>query len=223
MSNNSKYLARLRARLRARAADSAPQHLQAQDDGEGDMADGRLSWDRERRPRPQGQRSARMVRIDHESGDDALAIIEAKRGKEYPLKTNSGGIDAILTDCPDRTRVNYQEVKTSKSPKLADRNARAQEFGGLSGTIHPSSCARAGAYEFGRLTRHKAQQERRQATRRVVCGARRHRDGQPCQAKSEPGKLRCRFHGGRSTGPRTPEGKIRSLANLRQYARNVTE
>lgn len=64
MSNNSKYLARLRARLRARAADSAPQHLQAQDDGEGDMADGRLSWDRERRPRPQGQRSARMVRID---------------------------------------------------------------------------------------------------------------------------------------------------------------
>ncbi|WP_374607268.1 HGGxSTG domain-containing protein [Thermomonas sp.] len=52
---------------------------------------------------------------------------------------------------------------------------------------------------------------------RVQCGATRHRDGQPCQAKSEPGKRRCRFHGGRSTGPRTPEGKARSLANLRQF------
>lgn len=55
-----------------------------------------------------------------------------------------------------------------------------------------------------------------QARERVTCGARRHRDGQPCQALSEPGKRRCRFHGGRSTGPRTPEGKARALANLRQ-------
>lgn len=50
---------------------------------------------------------------------------------------------------------------------------------------------------------------------RVKCGAKRHRDGQPCKALSEPGKRRCRFHGGRSTGPRTPEGKARALANLR--------
>jgi hypothetical protein len=50
----------------------------------------------------------------------------------------------------------------------------------------------------------------------VPCGAKRHRDGQPCQALSEPGKERCRFHGGRSTGPRTPEGKERALANLRR-------
>jgi len=54
------------------------------------------------------------------------------------------------------------------------------------------------------------------STARVPCGAKRHRDGQPCQAKSEPGKRRCRFHGGRSTGPKTPEGKARALANLRQ-------
>ncbi|MDE2406856.1 MAG: hypothetical protein KGL91_03215 [Xanthomonadaceae bacterium] len=52
---------------------------------------------------------------------------------------------------------------------------------------------------------------------RVQCGATRHRDGQPCQAKSEPGKRRCRFHGGRSTGPKTEAGKARALANLRQY------
>lgn len=55
----------------------------------------------------------------------------------------------------------------------------------------------------------------------MVCGAKRHRDGQPCKAMSEPGKRRCRFHGGRSTGPRTSEGKARALANLRQHWNRV--
>ncbi len=47
------------------------------------------------------------------------------------------------------------------------------------------------------------------------CGART-RAGCPCQAPAIRGKLRCRMHGGRSTGPRTPEG----LARLRS-ARTV--
>lgn len=51
---------------------------------------------------------------------------------------------------------------------------------------------------------------------RVVCGATRHRDGQPCEALSVPGRRRCRFHGGASTGPRTAEGKARVTANLRK-------
>ena len=51
--------------------------------------------------------------------------------------------------------------------------------------------------------------------KRVPCGATRHSDGQPCEALSEPGKKRCKFHGGCSTGPKTPEGKAKSLANLR--------
>lgn len=51
---------------------------------------------------------------------------------------------------------------------------------------------------------------------RIVCGARRRRDGQPCEALSVPGKRRCKWHGGCSTGPRTAEGKARALANLRQ-------
>ncbi len=42
------------------------------------------------------------------------------------------------------------------------------------------------------------------------CGART-RAGCPCQAPAIRGKLRCRLHGGRSTGPRTPEGR----ANIR--------
>lgn len=49
---------------------------------------------------------------------------------------------------------------------------------------------------------------KRAATSRVICGAKT-RKGTPCRAKSEPGRNRCRFHGGKSTGPRTPEGRER--------------
>ena len=58
--------------------------------------------------------------------------------------------------------------------------------------------------------------------RRVRCGARRRRDGRPCQALSVPGKRRCRWHGGCSTGARTPEGRARSLRNLRQFSAPLT-
>jgi hypothetical protein len=43
------------------------------------------------------------------------------------------------------------------------------------------------------------------------CGART-RAGCPCRAPAIRGKLRCRMHGGRSTGPRTPEGRARVAA-----------
>ncbi|HVC60275.1 MAG TPA: HGGxSTG domain-containing protein [Acetobacteraceae bacterium] len=43
------------------------------------------------------------------------------------------------------------------------------------------------------------------------CGART-RAGCPCRAPAIRGKLRCRMHGGRSTGPRTTEGRARIAA-----------
>ncbi len=55
---------------------------------------------------------------------------------------------------------------------------------------------------------------------RPLCGAMT-RAGIPCQAravwdtdKDKPRNGRCRMHGGLSTGPRTPEGKRRSLDAL---------
>lgn len=53
-----------------------------------------------------------------------------------------------------------------------------------------------------------------------VCGAR-NRKGNPCAIrlavhKCKNGRLRCKYHGGLSTGPRTPEGKARSLAAMRE-------
>ena len=46
-----------------------------------------------------------------------------------------------------------------------------------------------------------------------VCRAK-NRKGEPCKIRREVfrcknGKLRCRYHGGLSTGPKTPEGKER--------------
>ena len=58
---------------------------------------------------------------------------------------------------------------------------------------------------------------------RVICGARRRRDGKPCQGPSVPGKRRCKWNGGASTGTRTDEGRARSIANLRQYCDRETE
>jgi hypothetical protein len=52
------------------------------------------------------------------------------------------------------------------------------------------------------------------STPRVTCGARRRSDGEPCQALSVPGRRRCKWHGGMSTGPRSAEGKLRVAANL---------
>jgi hypothetical protein len=46
---------------------------------------------------------------------------------------------------------------------------------------------------------------------RPRCGAKT-RAGGACKAPSVHGKARCRMHGGCSTGPKTPEGKARSLA-----------
>lgn len=46
---------------------------------------------------------------------------------------------------------------------------------------------------------------------RVRCGAKT-RKGTPCRLLSEPGKRRCNYHGGKSTGPRTAAGRARISA-----------
>lgn len=59
--------------------------------------------------------------------------------------------------------------------------------------------------ELKRLT----ERAKKQAARlRVPCLAKT-RKGRPCKLMSEAGRSRCKFHGGMSTGPRTPEGKAR--------------
>ncbi|WP_426034037.1 HGGxSTG domain-containing protein [Cypionkella sp. TWP1-2-1b2] len=69
------------------------------------------------------------------------------------------------------------------------------------------------------LARRKQREAHHIATRRVICGAKTRKGGQ-CRNKSEPGKRRCKFHGGKSTGAKTPEGLARiAEAQRRRWAR----
>lgn len=68
------------------------------------------------------------------------------------------------------------------------------------------------AVELKRLSDNAAIKRARE---RVRCGAKT-RKGHPCRLLSEAGKRRCKFHGGMSTGPRTPEGRARIAEAQRQ-------
>ena len=45
------------------------------------------------------------------------------------------------------------------------------------------------------------------------------RRGTPCQNPAIGGRTRCKLHGGRSTGPRTAEGKARVAAAHKKHGR----
>lgn len=65
------------------------------------------------------------------------------------------------------------------------------------------------------LAAWRARHAARQARVRRICGAKT-RKGTPCRCLSEPGKRRCKFHGGKSTGAKTPEGRERIAEAQRQ-------
>ena len=68
--------------------------------------------------------------------------------------------------------------------------------------------------ECARASKMLAQRE---ARRQVRCNAKT-RKGTPCKVLSEPGKRRCKFHGGLSTGPKTVEGRTNiSKAQKRRW------
>lgn len=181
----------------------------------------------------QRSRRKRYPRIDYYPSAEALELVRANLGDYYPDNILSGVIDRIVIEWAEangqRAGIKYGEVEKPMTAATAAGVCRpvragAYESGDGLPEFLPSSRTRGGANDSGEglppwieswLTKSHA----RDAAKRVTCGARRHRDGQPCKAKSEPGKLRCKWHGGRSTGPRTDEGKARALANLKQNRR----
>ncbi len=56
-----------------------------------------------------------------------------------------------------------------------------------------------------------------------LCGAQGKRSGLPCGGPAMVGKNRCRFHGGRSTGPNTVEGKAKIAARSYKHGRYTKE
>lgn len=50
----------------------------------------------------------------------------------------------------------------------------------------------------------------------MTCGAKAKSSGQPCKSTQIFRNGRCRFHGGLSTGPKSGEGKMAALGNLKR-------
>ena len=147
--------------------------------------------------------------VDYMPGKEALAVFAYCQAQQRPVSeagTNSSVLHAIVCEWAELTGINNQcfqaPMTSGQPPELVDASTRAR----MSSGEVPDWLLRSMA---------KTENGTKQG-RRVICGAMRHRDGQPCQAQGEPGKKRCRFHGRRSTGPRTEEGKAKSLANLRR-------
>lgn len=65
---------------------------------------------------------------------------------------------------------------------------------------------------------HEVAAANRAARNRPLCGEKcgaKTRKGTPCQCKALANG-RCKYHGGKSTGPKTEEGKTRAARNLRR-------
>ena len=82
--------------------------------------------------------------------------------------------------------------------------------------------ARLDAEVEAKLAGLREREAARAARRRVVCWART-RKGQTCRLLSEPGRQRCKFHGGKSTGPRTVEGRATIAEAQRRWAALTAE
>lgn len=101
-------------------------------------------------------------------------------------------------------------------PTMPNQYARA---GGWSVTPRPNLGEWAEAKLATDLAALAEREAARAARRRVRCKAQTRKE-KPCRNMSEPGKRRCKFHGGRSTGPKTAEGRERiAEAQRKRWAR----
>lgn len=170
----------------------------------------------------QRARRERRPRIDYYPSPDALALITSRRTRYGSTNNNSGILDTIIAEWAALAGLKQSEIDKpkcqAKPPELCEHSARTRMTSGIVDTATPELLPQSRARARARIT---SVPENKTEQARVICGARRRRDGQPCQALSVQGKRRCRWHGGCSTGPRTADGRVRSLANLRQYAGGV--
>jgi len=56
----------------------------------------------------------------------------------------------------------------------------------------------------------------------LQCSAQSKRTGLQCKAPAISGKSKCRFHGGKSTGPKTPEGRQRCAQARTAHGRETS-
>jgi hypothetical protein len=189
----------------------------------------------------QRARRARRPRIDYYPNPDALAAIEARRSRYYPANNYSGILDSIIAEWWRAQNLKKAEVDAPAVLRQvldsANRSAHTRTAPDGSPPLQPElrhasrACAPArttpdtGSGAPATVGRARARMTPAgppgAGAARAICGAKRRRDGQPCQALSVPGKRRCKWHGGCSTWPRTDQGQKKALENLRQFRRNA--
>ena len=163
------------------------------------------------------QRAWRALRsrIDFYADAVTLEVVKLRREPYGSLSTNSGVLNSIVLEW---ARLKGLALATAAISRPSARACPgASESGGHSGVSTPLR-PRAGDFEPAVRT-GSVESNGGPAARRVACGAIRRRDGKPCEALSVPGKRRCKWHGGCSTGPTSPEGKAKAARNLPRVQR----
>lgn len=128
-------------------------------------------------------------------------VIESAKGDQYAQAPVSA---SELANC-----------RQVRAPAPANDSAKKTEISAR------QLLEKGGMSELNRYVRQRFREKRRESNRekwrnRPRCGGKRRSDGQPCQAPAMPGKSRCRWHGGASTGPKTEAGKRRVTENLQK-------
>ena len=176
------------------------------------MTNDHRSMDRQRLNSAQRKRRGSRPRIDYYPSPESMAIIESRRTRYAPTNSNGRILEVILAEWATLTGLKRTPIEP---PVIADTRARSSPS--VRGeAIRNCHTRNARPRALARITSELLPPK---AALRVPCGARRRRDGLPCEALSVPGKRRCRWHGGYSTGPRTEDGRARALANLRRASK----
>ena len=153
---------------------------------------------------------------------EELAVIRRRAGLSQTALAQRAGIGRhAVSYWENKTRVDLRAWAVHRMagvldlPELVGVTCARR---GWADIIAAQDAARAAAFE-AKVAAWQAAEADRAAKRRVPCGAKT-RKGTPCRCLSEPGKRRCKFHGGMSTGARTAEGleRIRE-AQRKRWAR----
>lgn len=164
---------------------------------------------------------ASHTRIDLYADPITLAAMELRREPWGVMSTNSGTLNAIVREWAELKGYSLPTIKPGEPvPEFRQQYAggRAGANDSAEGVSVVIPLLNRGSGAAVTPTSPPARLAGPQLAR-VPCGAKRRRDGLPCEAPSVPGKRRCRWHGGCSTGPKTAEGKARVTRNLprREY------
>ena len=139
--------------------------------------------------------------------------------KAMGLSQKALALRAIISS----SAVKYWERKARINPKCRAVKSIAEALGIRGSKVFPPKYAHAGGWGVTgwdqasvlldaevelKMTAWRQRATLRAARLRVVCGARTRKDT-PCRNMSGPGRKRCKFHGGKSTGPKTCEGKAK--------------